>query len=73
MTVTGTAPGQRAFDPDHYLDCRRPSWVAYEAQGLVRFERQLGAKKPLVVVDDDCLEVLATLRAHGDRPINALR
>lgn len=73
MTATGTAPGQLAFDPDHYLDCRRPEWVVYEAQGLVRFTRELGAKKSLVFVDNDCLEVLAALRGHVDRPISALR
>jgi hypothetical protein len=73
MTATGTASGQLAFHPDHYLDCRRPGWETYEARGVVRFRRELGAKKSLVFVDDDCVEVLATLRARMDRPANALR
>jgi hypothetical protein len=62
MTATGTASRLRAFDPDHYLDCRRPGWGVYEAQGLVRFTRELGAKRSQVFVDDDCLEVLDALR-----------
>ena len=73
MTATGTASGQLAFNPDHYLDCRRPAWAVYEAQGLVRFKRELGAKKPLVFVDDDCLEVLAALRVHAGPPTAARR
>ena len=73
MTATGTMTGQLAFHPDHYLDCRRSGWVIYEARGLVRFTRELGAKKSLVFVDDDCAEVLTALRARMDRPTNALR
>ena len=73
MTTTRTASGPRAFDPDHYLDCRRPGWVIYEARGLVQFRRELGARHSLVFVDDDCLEVLVTLRAHVEQPTKALR
>jgi hypothetical protein len=67
--ATATAPARLGFSPDHYLDCRRPEWVLYEARGLVLFRRELGAKKSLVFVDDDCIEVLAALRTHGYRPL----
>jgi hypothetical protein len=73
MTAAGTASGELAFHPDHYLDHRRPGWAIYEARGLVRFKRELGAKKPLVFVDDDCFEVLAALRAHVGPPTAARR
>jgi hypothetical protein len=66
--VTEAAPGRLGFSPDHYLDCRRPEWGIYEVRGVVCFKRELGAKASLVFVDDDCIEVLATLRAHGHRP-----
>jgi hypothetical protein len=64
MTATTAAPGQLNFDPDYYLDCRQPEWEIYEDRGLVRFERELGSKTPLVFVDDDCVEVLEALRAR---------
>jgi hypothetical protein len=73
MKATGIAAGPLAFDPDHYLDCRRPGWVIYEARGVVQFRRELGAKQSLVFVDDDCVEVLAVLQAHGARPTVAMR
>lgn len=73
MTATGTAAEPLAFHPDHYLDCRRPGWAIYEAQGVVRFKREVGAKHPMVFVDDDCVELLAALRAHLTRPSAAMR
>jgi hypothetical protein len=73
MTATTTAPGQRAFDPDHYLDCRRPGWDVFEDRGLVRFERPLGSKRSLVFVDDDCTEVLEALGARVNREAEARR
>jgi hypothetical protein len=71
MTASKTAPGQLAFDPDDYLDCRQPAWEIYEDRGLVRFER--GSKASLVFVDDDCVEVIEALRARGDRSARAKR
>lgn len=73
MTATTAAAGQRAFDPDYYLDCRQPEWEIYEGRGLVRFRRELGAKKPLVFVDDDCRDVLEALRTRVDRWTGARR
>ena len=73
MTATTTASGQRAFDPDHYLDCRQPAWEIYEDRGLVRVERPLGAKDVRVFVDGDCTEVLEVLQARMNRPIGARR
>jgi hypothetical protein len=67
MTATARAPRQLVFDPDYYLDCRRPEWQVYEARGLVRCEYGLGSDTPLVFVDDDCVEVVLTLRARADR------
>jgi hypothetical protein len=67
MTTTTRAPGRVAFDPDYYLDCRRPEWRVYEGRGLVRFEHGVALSAPVVFVDDDCVEVLRTLRAHIDR------
>jgi hypothetical protein len=67
MTATTAARRQLAFDPDDYLDCRRPGWVLYEEGGLVRFDRPLGARTPQVLVDDDCLEVLTALEARRSR------
>ena len=52
MTATTTVPGQRTFDPDHYLDCRKPGWDVYEDRGLVRFERPMGSSRSLVFVDE---------------------
>ena len=73
MTATTTAPGQRTFDPDHYLDCRQLGWEVYENRGLVRFERPLGSKRSLVFVDDDCAEVLEALQARVNRGAEARR
>jgi hypothetical protein len=56
-----------AFDPDDYLDCRRPGWVLYEEGGLVRFDRPLGSRTAQVLVDDDCLEVVVALEARRSR------
>jgi hypothetical protein len=67
MTATTAASRQLAFNPDDYLDCRRPGWVLYEEGGLVRFERRLGSRTAEVLVDDDCLEVVATLEARRSR------
>jgi hypothetical protein len=67
MTATAAAPRQLAFDPNHYLDCRRLEWKIYEGRGLVRFERPTGSKTPVVLVDDVCVEVLAALRALRGR------
>jgi hypothetical protein len=67
MTATAAAPRQVAFDPNHYLDCRRLEWKTYEGRGLVRFERPAGSKAPVVLVDDVCVEVVAALRACADR------
>ncbi len=66
MTATAAAPRQLAFDPNHYLDCRRLEWKIYEGRGLVRFERPTGSKTPVVLVDDVCVEVLAALQTRGD-------
>lgn len=60
MTAT-VASEHRTFDPDHYLDRRQPGWEIYEDRGLVRFERQAGARHALVFVDADCAEVLQAL------------
>jgi hypothetical protein len=73
MTATTTVPGQRTFDPDHYLDCRKPGWDVYEDRGLVRFERPMGSNRSLVFVDDDCTEVLEALRARANREAAARR
>ena len=73
MTATAKAPGRLGFDPDYYLDCRRPEWQHYEARGLVRCEHGLGSSTPLVFVSEHCLEVLAILRAHADRWARARR
>lgn len=73
MTATTTAPGQRAFDPNYYLDCRQLGWDVYEDRGLVRFERPLGSKGSLVFVDDDCTEVLEALRMRVNRGAEARR
>jgi hypothetical protein len=62
MTATETRTGRLVVHPDDYLDCRRPGWETYEARGLVRFERELGSKSPMVFVDRDCVEVLQALR-----------
>ncbi len=67
MTATTAAPRQLAFDPNHYLDCRRLEWKIYEGRGLVRFERPPDSRTPVVLVDDVCVEVLAALRPRGDR------
>ena len=56
---------QRAFEPDHYLDCRQPGWEIYEDRGLVRFERPPGSRHALVFVDADCAEVLQALRGSA--------
>jgi hypothetical protein len=66
MTATATS-GRHGFDPDHYLDCRRPGWEVYEDRGLVRVERPTGSKHALVFVDADCVEVLQSLRISLDR------
>jgi hypothetical protein len=71
MTATAAAPRQLAFDPNHYLDCRRLEWKSYEGRGLVRFERPPGSKTAVVLVDDVCVEVLAALRARGDQRATA--
>jgi hypothetical protein len=70
MTAATTVHDPRAFDADHYLDCRQPGWQSYEDRGLIRFERPLGSRTAVVLVDDDCIEVVATLQArvHG-RPV----
>lgn len=75
MTATATSAisARRAFEPDHYLDCRRPGWEIYEDRGLVRFERPLGSRHALVFVDADCAEVLQTLRGSADRSTAARR
>jgi len=73
MTATTTAPGQLAFDPNYYLDCRQPEWEIYEDRGLVRFRREPGSKAPLVFVNDDCVEVLEALRARVGRSTRANR
>jgi hypothetical protein len=72
MTATTTAE-RRAFDPDHYLDCRQPGWEIYEDRGLVRVERPPGSRSALVFVDADCAEVLQTLRIPMDRSTAARR
>ena len=72
MTATATS-ASRAFDPDHYLDCRRPGWEVYEDRGLVRFERPAGSRSALVLVDPDCVEVLHTLGIPGGHPTAAKR
>ena len=68
MTAATVSRRQLAFDPDDYLDCRRPGWALYEDGGLIRFERPLGAKTAQVLVDDDCLEVVSALAARARRP-----
>ena len=73
MTATTAAAGRRAFDPDYYLDCRQPERETYEGQGLVRFRRELGSKKPLVFVDDDCTDVLEALQTRLGRWTGARR
>jgi hypothetical protein len=73
MSATTTTAGELAFDPDHYLDCRRPEWEVYEDRGLVRLDRPPGSRDALVFVDVDCVEVLQTLRAPVDRSIAAGR
>jgi hypothetical protein len=73
MTATATAPGQLAFDPNYYLDCRQPEWEIYEGRGLVRFERAAGSNAPLVFVEDDCVEVIEALRTRADRWTGAKR
>jgi hypothetical protein len=74
MTATATSPAApRAFDPDHYLDCRQPGWEIYEDRGLIRFERPVGSRNALVFVDADCVEVLRTLGIPGGHPIVAKR
>jgi hypothetical protein len=67
MIATTTGQGPLAFDPDHYLDCRQPGWGSYEDRGLIRFERPLGSRTALVFVDDECIEVVATLEAQVRR------
>jgi hypothetical protein len=73
MTTTARAPGRLGFDPDYYLDCRRPEWQLYEVRGLVRCEHGLGSSAPLVFVNEHCVEVLAILRAQADRGTRATR
>ena len=74
MTATTTSTlAPRAFDPDHYLDRRRAGWEIYEDRGLVRFERPVGSRKALVLVDADCVEVLDALGIPGGRPTAATR
>jgi hypothetical protein len=68
MTTATTVRRQLAFNPDDYLDCRRPGWVLYEESGLVRFDRPLGARTAQVLVDDDCLEVVVALQARARHP-----
>jgi hypothetical protein len=68
MTTATTARRQLAFNPDDYLDCRRPGWALYEEGGLVRFDRPLGSRTAQVLVDDDCLEVVAVLQARARPP-----
>jgi hypothetical protein len=67
MTATTAARGPLAFDPDHYLDCRQPSWESYEERGLIRFERPVGSRTALVFVDHDCIEVVGRLEARAPR------
>jgi len=69
MTAATASGRQLAFDPDDYLDCRRPGWALYEDGGLIRFERPLGARNAQVLVDDDCLEVVAALQSRARRPL----
>ena len=64
MTTTTAVRRQLAFDPDLYLDCRQPEWATYEDHGLIRFERPLGSRTALVLVDDECVEALVVLRAR---------
>lgn len=72
--MTATAEARRlAFHPDYYLDCRRPTWQIHEDRGRVRFERPLGAKTSLVLVDDDCMDVLEVLRAGAEPWTRATR
>ena len=74
MTATATSTSApRAFDPDHYLDCRQPGWEIYEDRGLIRFERPAGSTNALVFVDADCVEVLDTLGIAGGHPTAAKR
>jgi hypothetical protein len=73
MTATTSPLRQVVVHPDDYLDCRRPSWESYEARGLIRFERELGAKTPMVLVDSECLEVLQILQSALRRPIKGSR
>jgi hypothetical protein len=74
MTTTATSTSApRAFDPDHYLDCRQPRWGIYEDRGLIRFERSAGSRNALVFVDADCVEVLHTLGIPGGHPTAAKR
>jgi hypothetical protein len=72
MTATATSERQ-GFDPDHYLDCRRPGWEVYEDHGLVRVERLPGSKHALVFVDADCVEVLQSLQISLGRVVAARR
>jgi hypothetical protein len=67
MTATTTARGLLVFDADHYLDRRPSGWESYERRGLIRFERPLGSRRALVLVDADCVEVVATLQAPMHR------
>jgi hypothetical protein len=73
MTATKTASGQVVVDPDHYLDCRRPGWELYEAAGLIRFDRELGAKTAMVFVETECVDVLQALQAGAGRSTRPLR
>jgi hypothetical protein len=67
MTATTIARGPLAVDPDDYLDCRQPGWAGYEDRGLIRFERPLGSRTALVFVDNDCIDVVATLQVRVHR------
>jgi hypothetical protein len=72
MTAATAARRRLAFDPDDYLDCRRAGWALYEDGGLIRFERPLGARTAQVLVDDDCIEVVAALQGRAHRRPPAL-
>jgi hypothetical protein len=67
MTTMTTARRQLAFGPDHYLDCRQPEWASYEDDGLIRFERPLGSRTALVLMDDECVEAVTILQARAHR------
>lgn len=55
--------------PNEYLDARRPEWIDAEVLGLVRYDKTAG----IVVVSDECADVVMRLRAAAGSALGEVR